>query len=131
MDIFGVFGIRGRAKEVHHLDDAFQALGLHPARVPDSVKLAAVKLLKEAEGGKMLDAVKSCMDAALLLAYCMLGSDSFMEANGRAKTDAAKFRLRLSIRNGESLDAKLAMLTLFADTIHPAVVQEFDLEVEI
>ena len=131
MDIFGVFGIRGRAKEVHHLDDAFQALGLHPARVPDSVKLAAVKLLKEAEGGKLRDAVKSCMDAALLLAYCMLGSDSFMEANGGAKTDAAKYRLRLSTRDGTCLDAKLAMLTLFADTIHPAGVQEFDLEVEI
>ena len=131
MDILGVFGIRGRTKEVHHLDDAFQALGLHPARVPDSVKLAAVKLLKEAEGGKLRDAVKSCMDAALLLAYCMLGSDSFMEANGGAKTDAAKYRLRLSTRDGTCLDAKLAMLTLFADTIHPAVVQEFDLEVEV
>jgi len=130
MDILGIFDIRGRAKEVHHLDDAFHALGLHPARVPDSVKLAAVKLLKEAEGGKMLDAVKSCMDAALLLAYCMLGSDSFMEANGRSKTDTAKYRLRLSICDGKSLDAKLAMLTLFANTIHPAIVQEFDLEVE-
>ena len=50
MDILSVFGIRGRSKEVHHLNDALRDVGLHSARVPDSVKLAAVKLLKEAEG---------------------------------------------------------------------------------
>ena len=53
MDILSVFGIRGRSKEVHHLNDALRDVGLHSACVPDSVKLAAVKLLKEAEGGKL------------------------------------------------------------------------------
>ena len=128
MDILSVFGIRGRSKEVHHLNDALRDVGLHSARVPDSVKLAAVKLLKEAEGGKLTDPAKSCAEAAPLLAYCMLGIDDFTSANGETLREAAECRLRLAIDYGESLDARLAMLTLIAGTIHPGVVEAFDLE---
>ena len=128
MDILSVFGIRGRSKEVHHLNDALRDVGLHGASVPESVKLAAVNLLKEAEGENLLDPAKSCAEAAPLLAYCILGSDDFTSANGDSLREAAERRLRLAIDHGESLDARLALLTLIAGTIHPAVVESFDLE---
>ncbi len=130
MDILSVFGIRGRPKEVHQLEDALSARGLHPKRVPDSVKLAAVKLMKEADGGAMADAEASCARAASLLVYCMLGSDDYTTANGTGETAAAEARLRHAIESGESHDARLAMLTLLARVIHPDVVEKFDLELE-
>jgi len=130
MDILSVFGIRGRPKEVHQLEDALSALGLHPKRVPDSVKLAAVKLMKEAEGGAMADAEVSYARAAPLLVYCMLGIDDYTTANGAGDTAAAEFRLRHAIESGESLDARLAMLTVIANVVHPAIIEEFDLQVD-
>ena len=130
MDILSVFGIRGRPKEVHPLEDALSALGLHPKRVPDSVKLAAVKLMKEAEGGAMANTEASCALAAPLLAYCMLGSDGYKTANGTGETAAAEARLRHAIETGKSLDARLAMLTLLARVINPDVVERFELELE-
>jgi len=130
MDILSVFGIRGRPKELHQLEDALSALGLHPERVPDSVKLAAVKLMKEADGGTMEDVEASCARAAPLLGYCMLGSDDYTRANGTGETAAAEARLCHAIEGGESLDARLAMLTLFARVIHPDVVERFELKLE-
>jgi hypothetical protein len=130
MDILSVFGIRGRPKEVHQLEDTLLARGLQPGRVADSVKLAAVKLMKEAEGGAMVDAEVSCARAASLLVYCMLGSYDFTTRNGLAETAAAEARLRHAIESGESLDAHLIMLTLLARVIHPDVVGKFDLEIE-
>ena len=58
----------------------------------------------------------------------MLGIDDFTSANGETLREAAECRLRLAIDYGESLDARLAMLTLIAGTIHPGVVEAFDLE---
>ena len=122
MDIMSVFGIRGRQKDVYRLEDALRALGLHPRRTPDSVKLAALKLLKKV--GET-DYARS----APLLAYCMLGAEDFREANGEAATTAAEARLRHAIDSGDSLDAELVMLTLVAQVTHPELVEVFGLEV--
>ena len=72
MDILSVFGIRGRPKEVHRLSDALRNAGIHPALVPDSVKIAVIKLLRENDGGKISDIDTSCEKAAPMVAYCML-----------------------------------------------------------
>lgn len=130
MDILSVFGIRGRPKQVHKLEDAMNALGLHPKRVPDAVKLAALKLFKEAEGGKMADVDASCARAAPLLVYCMLGSEDFAKTNGPHETEQVEARIRFAIENGESLDAHLAMLTLLANVIHPNVKEKYDLQID-
>jgi hypothetical protein len=65
-----------------------------------------------------------------LLGYCMLGSDDYTRANGTGETAAAEARLCHAIEGGESLDARLAMLTLFARVIHPDVVERFELKLE-
>ncbi|GEM_PF-810194 len=127
MDILSVFGIRGRAKEVYRLDEAILAVGLAPKRVPDSVKLTVLNLLKDAEGGVMADVDASCARAAPMLAYCVLGSEEFGKANGPDATSAIEVRLHHAIESGESLDAQFAMLTLLAKVTQPEVIERFDL----
>ena len=130
MDILGVFGIRGRPKEVHRLSDALRDAGIHPALVPDSVKIAVIKLLREHDGGKIADIDASCEKAAPMVAYCMLGRDEYADVNDVAAADEVENRLRLAIDSGKSLDAQLAMLTLLARVTHPDVVDTFDLEID-
>ena len=130
MDILSVFGIRGRPKEVHRLSDALRDAGIHPALVPDSVKIAVIKLLRENDGGKIADIDTSCEEAAPMVAYCMLGRDDYADVNDVAAADEVENRLRLAIDSGESLDAQLAMLTLLARVTHPDVVDTFDLEID-
>lgn len=130
MDFLSVFGIRGRSKEVHRLDDAMRAVGLVPKLVPDSVKLTVLKLLKEAEGGDLADVDASCARAAPMLAYCVLGSEEFSEANGPDATSAIEARLHHAIEIGESLDARFAMLTLLAKITQPEVIARFDLRLD-
>ena len=130
MDILSVFGIRGRPKEVHRLSDALRDAGIHPASVPDSVKIAVIKLLRENDGGKIADIDTSCEKAAPMVAYCMLGRDEYADVNDVAAADEVENRLRLAIDSGESLDAQLAMLTLLARVTHPDVVDTFDLEID-
>lgn len=130
MDILSVFGIRGRPKEVHRLSDALRDAGIRPALVPDSVKIAVIKLLRENDGGKIADIDTSCEKAAPMVAYCMLGRDEYAEVNDVAAADEVENRLRLAIDSGESLDAQLAMLTLLARVTHPDVVDTFDLKID-
>lgn len=130
MDILSVFGIRGRPKEVHRLSDALRDAGIHPALVPDSVKIAVIKLLRENDGEKIADIDTSCEKAAPMVAYCMLGRDEYADVNDVAAADEVENRLRLAIDSGESLDAQLAMLTLLARVTHPDVVDTFDLEID-
>ncbi|NKB58190.1 MAG: hypothetical protein GKS00_17840 [Alphaproteobacteria bacterium] len=130
MDILSVFGIRGRSKEVYRLDDALRAVGLAPKRVPDSVKLTVLNLLKDAEGGVLADVDASCARAAPMLAYCVLGSEEFGEANGPDATSAIEARLHHAIASGESLDARFAMLTLLAKVTQPEVIERFDLRLD-
>ena len=130
MDILSVFGIRGRPKEVHRLSDALRDAGIHPASVPDSVKIAVIKLLRENDGGKIADIDTSCEKAAPMVAYCMLGRDEYADVNDVAAADEVENRLRLAIDSGESLDAQLAMLTLLARVTHPNVVDTFELAID-
>lgn len=130
MDILSVFGIRGRSKEVHRLDDALRAVGVTPKRVPDSVKLTVLKLSKEAEGGALADVDASCARAAPMLAYCVLGREEFDKANGPDATAAIEARLHQAIESGESLDAQFAMVTLVAQVALPEVIERFGLRLD-
>jgi len=130
MDILSIFGIRGRAKEVYRLDDAMRVVGLPPKGVPDSVKLTVLNLLKVAEGGVIANIDASCTRAAPMLAYCVLGHEAFSKANGPDATTAIEARLHHAIKYGESLDARIAMLTLVAKVTQPEVIERFDLQLD-
>src|SRR5262245_29790648 len=90
--MLGLFGIFGRSVDLQRIDDAMRALGLHPNRMPDAVKLTMLKQLKEANGGRS-PTPQACASASELLVYCSLGAKEFSESNGAARTETAESRL--------------------------------------
>ncbi len=46
----GMFGVFGRSEDLRTLERALRAVDLHPALVPDAVKLTVLNVLKDAKG---------------------------------------------------------------------------------
>jgi hypothetical protein len=123
----GLFGVFGRSAELRELDKALRAVDLHPNLVPEAVKLATVKLLREhALDGEV--APDSYRAAAEIVAYCMIGGDAFAHANEEALAAKVERRIEAALEPGTSLDAKLVLLTLHAPVIQASVVRDFGLE---
>jgi len=127
--MLGLFGIFGRSLDMQRIDDSLRAFGLHPNRMPEAVKLAMLKQLKDANGGRS-PMPPACASAAELVVYCSLGTKEFAEANGPSRTEAAEARLVAAMELGYGADARLVLLTLHAHVIHPSVVERFHLASE-
>ena len=123
----GLFGIFGRSSALREFDRALRSVDLHPNLVPEAVKLAAVKLLKEQAAG-VDPAPQSYRAAAEIIGYCMIGADGFTPANEPALAAEVERRIDAALKSGTSLDAKLVLLTLHARVIQPSVVASFQLE---
>ena len=117
--MFGFSALFGRSREVRRLDAALRAAGLHPALIPDAVKIAALKLLKEDGYGASPD-LSACTIAAEMLTYCILGDLGFGEEQGRGAARALEARLEAALAAGDSLDARLILLALHAGIIQGA-----------
>src|SRR3954447_9221843 len=124
---FGLFGIFGRSSDLRQLDQALRALDLHPRLVSEAVKLTAVNLLKDHAIGDE-PAPQAYPAAAEILAYCMLGRETFIHANGEDLTALIERRIDAAVASGNSLDAQLVLLTLHARVVQPSVVQQYGLE---
>lgn len=114
----------GRARELRLLDQELRAAGLHPALVPEAVKLTAFRLLRDSGGVTPTSAAR----AAALLVYCILGPAGFAEENGDGRTLAMEARIERAIEAGDSLDAKLVLLALHASLVQPDVLARYGLE---
>ncbi len=124
----GLFGVFGRSEELRALDRALQAADLHPALIPDAVKLTVLSLLKEAKGENL--AAGDYDNAAALLCYCALGGGAFAAANGELAATAVERRIEAALEAGDGLDASLILLTLHAAVIHPGVKEAYQFESE-
>jgi hypothetical protein len=124
--MLGFFGIFGRSQELRQLDQALRRVDLHPRLVPESVKLAMLKLVQEASFGN--PSASAFEAAGELVGYCMLGPDDFVRANGADLAAGVEVRLGEAIDAQESLDARLVLLLIYARQIQPAVVERFGLE---
>jgi hypothetical protein len=125
----GFFGVFGRSGDLRQLDGALRAAGVHPALVPEGVKLAAVNLMKDEHGGAMPPA-EAYAPAARLLAYCILGAEQFEGIEGGDARMAVERRIETASDAGEGLDASLVLLLVHAKLIRPEVVAAFDLRAE-
>ncbi len=126
LGLFGIFGLFGRSHELQRLDQALRGGGLHPRLVPEAVKLTALKLLKEAVGAN--PSPRAYATVAELLGYCVLGAQGFTECNGPSLTEAVEARLAAALEAGDSLDARVVLLTLHASVIQSSVVERYGLE---
>lgn len=123
----GLFGRFGRSAQLRQFDGALRSVDLHPNLVPEAVKLAAVKLLMEdATAGE--PPPQAYRAAAEIIAYCMIGDQSFAGANDLELAAQVERRIEAALDSGGSLDAKLVLLTLHAKVIQPSVVEAFQLE---
>ena len=122
----GLFGVFGRSGDLRALDDALRAAGLHPALVPDAVKLTVLNVLKDAAGED--PTAEDFRHVAALLGYCTLGHEVFAVANGEEAAAVAAQRIEAALEAGEGLDASLILLALHAAIIHPGVREAYRLE---
>src|SRR6185312_9566454 len=120
----GLFGIFGRSGDLRQFDEALRSVDVHPKLVPEAVKLTAVKLLKEYAIGPE-PAPQSYRAAAEIVGYCMVGSKAFANANDELLTQRVENQIETALDAGDSLDAKLVLLTLHAKVIQPSVVERF------
>jgi len=124
---FGLFGIFGRSADLRAFDRALRSVDLHPALVPEAVKLTAVNLLKNHALGDD-PAPQSYRAAAELVAYCIVGADAFAGANDVRLAEQVERRIETALDIGDGLDAQLVLLALHAKIIQPSVVRTFGLE---
>ena len=125
--MFGFSALFGRSREVRRLDDALRATGLHPALMPDAVKIAALKLLTEAGYGSSPDS-RACALAAEMLTYCILGDQGFHEEKGGGAAQLLEARMEAALKAGDSLDAQFILLTLHAGITQGALIDRFNLK---
>jgi hypothetical protein len=123
----GLFGIFGRSADLRAFDQALRVVDLHPKLVPEAVKLTAVALLKDHTRSND-PPPESYRAAAEVVAYCMVGAETFAGANDAVLALNVERRIEAALDHSEGLDAQLVLLTLHARVIQPSVVHEFGLE---
>ena len=119
--MFGLFSLFGRSTA---LEGALKEAGIHPLLVPEAVKLTIARIHKRSVEGHRTES--SYADAAVLLAYCMLGRAPFIESNDIPSADRAEDRIEAAIAAGDSADAKLIMLALHSGLITAEIAEQFD-----
>src|SRR5262245_32397415 len=77
---FGFMGMFGRSHDLRQLDQALRSVDVHPAVVPEAVKLTTVNLLKD-HAGDDDPAPQAYRAAAEIVGYCMVGAAVFAGAN--------------------------------------------------
>ena len=116
-----MFQLFGRSAAIAALDDALRSAGVHPLLVPEAVKLTILKLHRQHPEGN--DAL-----SAALIGYCMLGHEGFAESTSAHAAAAADERVEAALEAGDTLDAKLVLLTLHAELIAPEIADRIDLD---
>lgn len=124
--MFRLFDMLGRSSAMRALDDALRAAGLHPLLVPEPVKLTVIQLNKKGAATQAHN--DAFAEAAQLLAYCILGHEQFAESNTIEDAERADQRVETALEEGDTLDAKLILLTLHSGLITPEIADRIDIE---
>jgi hypothetical protein len=127
---FGFMGRFGRSEDLRSLDGALRAVDLHPALVPEGVKLALVNLLKDRHGDAE-PPVEAYAPVAALFAYCALGAGAFVHANGDEAMEDAARRVDVAMGHGTGLDAEIVLLAHHARMIQPEIVSRHGIEIAV
>ena len=117
----------GRSHDLRQFDASLRALDVHPALVPEAVKLTTVNLIKDhAVDDEPAPAAYGA--AAELIGYCMIGAEGFAGANTAELATQVERRIEAALDYTGTLDAQLVLLALHAKIIQPSVVEMFGLE---
>ncbi|CAN7297141.1 hypothetical protein [Mesorhizobium sp. LjNodule214] len=124
----GFLGMFGRSGDLRQLDAALRGADLHPALVPEGVKLTIVNLMQDRWPDEPPERAYSSV--AQLCSYCIAGAETFEQANGREARLEAERRIEAALETGDSFDAQIVLMTLHAKLISADVVERYGLSAE-
>jgi hypothetical protein len=125
----GFFGMFGRSSDLRQLDQALREVDLHPALVPEGVKLTIVNLMKDHWPNE--DPPGSAyLPLAGLFAYCVAGPGAFERTNGPERLADVEARIEAALEADDSLDAQLVLLAFHSKLVNPEVVERHGLSAE-
>ena len=124
----GFLGMFGRSGDLRQLDAALRGADLHPALVPEGVKLTIVNLMKDHWPDE--PPAQAYSSLAELFGYCVAGPETFEQANGRERRLDAERRIEAALEAGDSLDAQIVLMALHAKLISAQVVERYGLSAE-
>lgn len=124
----GFLGLFGRSGDLRQLDAALRAADLHPALVPEGVKLTIVNLMKDRWADE--PPAHAYLPVAQLFAYCVAGPGPFERVFGRSGLLDAERRIERALEEPEGFDAGIVLLALHAKLISAEVVERFGLVAE-
>ena len=124
----GFLGMFGRSGDLRHLDDALRGADLHPALVPEGVKLTLVNLMKDRWPDE--PPAQAYSSVAALCSYCIAGPETFEQANGSESRLDAERRIEAALEAGDSFDAQIVLMTLHAKLISAEIVERYGLSAD-
>lgn len=125
----GFFGLFGRSEDLRRLDAALRSVDLHPALVPEGVKLTIVNLMKD-HWPDAEPPPEAYPPLAGLFAYCAVGPEAFAAVNGSDRVNDVEARIEHALDGNGGIDAQLVLLALHARLMHPEIIARFELSVE-
>ncbi|WP_095084286.1 hypothetical protein [Mesorhizobium sophorae] len=124
----GFLGMFGRSGDLRQLDAALGGADLHPALVPEGVKLTIVNLMKDRWPDE--PPTQAYSEVARLFSYCIAGREPFERSNGLQNRLEAERRIEAALETGDSLDAQIVLMTLHAKLINAEVVERYGLNAD-
>ncbi|MBZ9708790.1 hypothetical protein LB543_18895 [Mesorhizobium sp. ESP7-2] len=121
----GFLGMFGRSGDLRQLDAALRGADLHPALVPEGVKLTIVNLMKDRWPEE--PPPQAYPQVAQLFSYCIAGPDTFERAQGLLQRLDAERRIEAALETGDSFDARIVLMALHAKLINAEVVERYGL----
>lgn len=119
---FGFFGTFGRSSDLRQLDVALRGVDLHPALVPEGVKMTMVNLMKDHGIDDLPEAYPA---VAEMFGYCVMGANAFQAVHGHARLEAIEARIEKALDAGDGIDAELVLLAVHAKLIQPEIVDRY------
>ncbi|MBZ9796570.1 hypothetical protein [Mesorhizobium sp. ES1-4] len=124
----GFLGMFGRSGDLRQLDTALRGADLHPALVPEGVKLTLVNLMKDRWPDE--PPPEAYPDVARLLSYCVAGPEIFERSHGPQQRLDVERRIDAAVETGDSFDARIVLMTLHAKLINAEVVERYRLSAD-
>lgn len=121
----GFLGMFGRSGDLRQLDAALRGADLHPALVPEGVKLTLVNLMKDRWSDE--PPPQAYPDVARLFSYCVAGPEAFERSQGLQQRQEVERRIEDAVEAGDSFDAQIVLMTLHAKLINAEVVERYGL----
>lgn len=118
----------GRSGDLRELDAALRGVDLHPALVPEGVKLTIVNLMKDHWPDE--PPPQAYPSLAQLFCYCIAGPEAFELANGLELRLDAERRIEAALVAGDSFDAQIVLMALHARLISAEVVERYGLSAD-